>query len=262
MTDQIIKLDNVSFSYEKNIVLNQLSLDVPENRIGFLMGNNGSGKTTTLKCILGMLVPQKGEIRIKDKPVSAYDKRSLSRIISYVPQAINLNTDFSVIDYLCLGRTPYIKQTGRLKKEDYQIIDKYAEKLDVESIYDVPFNKLSGGQKQIVAITRSLVQDTPIIIMDEPMSALDIGRQAEFLFLLQKLAKEGKTILLTTHNPNHALTIDSDAYFLENGNLVACGRSETIISRELLQMIYGDKITIDHGQKQDAIVFDKESIIS
>ena len=128
------------------------------------------------------------------------------------------------------------------------------------SLYSVPFNKLSGGQKQSIAITRSLIQDTPLIVMDEPMSALDLEKQADLLSLLRDLSQEGKTIVLTTHNPNHALTIDSDACFLKEGEVVAFGNSAHIIQENLLHVIYGESVSLEHGIKQDAIVFNKERI--
>ena len=256
MSDYAISLKNVSFSYERKIVLKELSLSIPNNRICFIMGNNGSGKTTLLKNIMGFLSPKSGTICILDNDVSGLDRHSMSKMISYVPQAIHLNTDFSVIDYLSLGRTPHIGLTTSLGEADYDIIERYSTRLGIDSIYESTFNKLSGGQKQMVAITRSLIQDTPLVILDEPMSALDIGKQVDLLKLLHELAENDKTIILTTHNPNHALSIDSDACFMEDGSIVAYGNSEAIIDNDLLHQIYGDNITLDNGAITNSVVFD------
>lgn len=254
MIEAAISVDKVSFSYDKTVVLKNITLSVPSNRICFIMGNNGSGKTTLLKNIMGLLSPQSGQILISDKDVSKIDRLAMSKLISYVPQAIHLNTDFSVIDYLSLGRTPHIGVLNRLGQSDYEIIERFAHRLGIDTIFDATFNKLSGGQKQIVAIARSLIQDTPLIIMDEPMSALDIGKQVELIQLLRELA-ENKTILLTTHNPNHALVIDSDACFMEHGEIIAYGNSQAIIENDLLREIYGESITLDHGQMHKSVIF-------
>ncbi|WP_294412120.1 ABC transporter ATP-binding protein [uncultured Ruminococcus sp.] len=254
MSEAAISVDKVSFAYDKTVVLNNINLSVPRNRICFIMGNNGSGKTTLLKNIMGFLSPQSGQILIADKDVSKIDKLSMSKLISYVPQAIHLNTDFSVIDYLLLGRTPHIGVMNRLRQSDYEIIERYAHRLGIDTIFDATFNKLSGGQKQIIAIARSLIQDTPIIIMDEPMSALDIGKQVELIQLLRELA-ESKTIILTTHNPNHALAIDSDACFMEHGEIIAYGNSQQLIRNDLLKKIYGNNIALDHGVITNSVVF-------
>jgi len=256
MIEQIIHIEDICFAYESEMILKHLSMEIVSGSICFIMGNNGSGKTTLLKNILGFLAPQQGIIEIAGKKVSEIDKPTMSRLVSYVPQAIHLTTDFSVIDYISLGRTPHIGMLNKLTDEDYQIIESVSSLLGVDEIYDVPFNKLSGGQKQMVAVARSLVQDTPVIIMDEPMSALDIGKQVELLQVLRSLAENGKTIILTTHNPNHALVLESNSCFLKRGEIIAFGRSADIIQDELLHEIYGRYIALDHGEKGAAIRFD------
>ena len=261
MSEYAVSLENVSFSYDKSEVLKELTLSIPKNRICFVMGNNGSGKTTLLKNIMGFLSPQSGKIRISEKDVSVIDRYSMSKMISYVPQAIHLNTDFSVIDYLSLGRTPYIGLMTSLRDIDYEIIEQYSIRLGIDNILDSTFNKLSGGQKQIIAIARSLIQDTPLIIMDEPMSALDIGKQVDLLKLLHELVEKEKTIILSTHNPNHALSTDSDACFMKHGQIIAYGDSKIIINNELLHDIYGNDIDLDHGKINDSVVFNVNSLI-
>jgi len=255
MSNPAIHIENLCFSYEKAMVLKRLSMDIEQGRICFVMGNNGSGKTTLLKNLMGFLVPQLGEIQIQGKPIASLDRQVMSKLISYVPQAIHLNTDFTVVDYLSLGRTPYTGFSSKLSDEDYDIIERYSVMLGVDLIYDIPFNKLSGGQKQIVAIARSLIQDTPLIIMDEPMSALDLGKQMEVLKILGDLTIQGKTIVLTTHNPNHALAVDSNACFLQQGELVALGESCSVVREDILQQVYGDFIRLDHGEKMDFVGF-------
>lgn len=254
-----IQINDLCFAYENEMVLKHLTMDIYSDCVCFVMGNNGSGKTTLLKNLMGFLVPQNGEILLRGKNISSLDRHTMSRLISYVPQAIHHNTDFSVIDYLSLGRTPYTGFYSRLSDEDYQTIEKYSAKLDIESLFDIPFNKLSGGQKQIVAIGRSLIQETPFIIMDEPMSALDIGKQVEILKIFKELTRSGKTIILTTHNPNHALTIDSYTCFLNRGKIVKYGSSISCINSDLLHEIYGPNVNLDHGEKQDFVVFSTES---
>ena len=155
-----------------------------------------------------------------------------------------------------MGRTPYIGILSKLTDIDYQIIEDISVLLGVDEIYEIPFNKLSGGQKQIVAVARSLVQDTPVIIMDEPMSALDIGKQVDLLKVLHGLSKQGKTIILTTHNPNHALALESTSCFLNRGKIIALGKSSDIIQEDLLHDIYGSNISLERGEKISSIVFD------
>ncbi len=250
-----VHIEDICFTYETDMVLKHINMDITPNRVCFVMGNNGSGKTTLLKNLMGFLVPQTGKIKINNADISSFDRKALSRLVSYVPQAIHLNTDFSVIDYISLGRTPYMGFSNKLQKTDYDIIEKYAVELGVNGIYSVQFNNLSGGQKQMVAITRSLVQETPLIILDEPMSALDIGKQVDLLKLIGKLAQKGRTVIMTSHNPNHALALESDSCFLQNGEIVAYGRSEEIIQETMLKRIYGENITINSSGMR-SVVFD------
>ena len=255
-----ITIQNVSFAYDVDLILKNITIKLKPNRICFIMGNNGSGKTTLLKNITNFLIPQSGNIRINDLDITKTDKNTLSKYISYVPQAIHLNTDFSVFDYLSLGRTPYQKIVDSLDDEDFKIIDYYSSSLGIDELYSSTFNKLSGGQKQLVAIARSLIQDTPILVLDEPMSALDIGKQAELLKFLYELAENGKTIVMTTHNPNHALTIDSDSCFIQNGEVIAFGNSKDVLNDKLLNKVYGPNIALDPGIKYPSIVFKKEEV--
>ena len=255
MSDIAVQLDGVCFSYEKEMVLKNIYAEIKEHRICFVMGNNGSGKTTLLKSIMGFLVPQTGRIMINGRDSSGINHIVMSKLVSYVPQAIQLNTDFRVIDYLALGRTPHSGWLNRLKDFDYEIIDKYSLRFGIEKCLETEFNKLSGGQKQMVAIVRSLIQDTPIIILDEPMSALDMGKQVDMLKAFRELTIEGKTVIMTTHNPNHAISVPSDACFMKQGKVVAYGRSSEIINKAILHEIYGENITLDHG-KYDSVVFE------
>ena len=255
MSNSFIQLNDVCFSYDKEMVLKHLSIDIEEKSLVFIMGINGSGKTTLLKNLMGFLLPQSGKIRIDGIDVGTVDRHTMSRLVSYVPQAIHLNTDFSVMDYLSLGRTPHLRMVAKMGKADFELIDRYAEWLDVKQFYGIPFNKLSGGQKQMVAVTRSLIQDTPLIVLDEPMSALDIGRQVDLLRIMEKLVDEGKTIILTTHNPNHALAVEGKSCFLKHGTIVAYGDSRDVILESMLQEVYGKNITLDKGGAFDCVVF-------
>lgn len=247
MTKNVVTLQNIGFAYDKTPIYEDFTLEIPENDIFFLMGVNGCGKTTLLKIITSFLKVTNGEVRIDGKSVDTYDSKSLAKRIAYVPQIISLNSDFLVKDYLALGRTPYKGLYASINDDDFRLVEQYATSLGIEDLLDVSFNSLSGGQKQVVAIGRALVQETPIIIMDEPMSALDLGRQAEFLSMLLKLKTKGKTIILTSHNPNHALAIKSECSvcFLRAGKVVGIGKCEDILTSDIINKIYGDRIVLD-----------------
>lgn len=240
----ILTIKDLSCSYGKSIVLNRLSFDVKNGEIIFIMGNNGAGKTTLLNCILQNIQYCSGEIFYNNQLLNLSSKNKLSKLIAYVPQNVNINCDFKVKDYLILGRNPYIP-FGNPKKHDYNIVETYATRMGVLDIIDRPFNTLSGGQKQWVAITRALVQDAPIIVMDEPMSALDLGKQAELLSLLKILSNEGKMILLTSHNPNHCFSLpNSKVCLLHDNSILGFGIAKNVFTKNNIDLVYGTNISI------------------
>lgn len=249
INESAISVNNISFSYEKKRIYDDLSVDFPLNKISFLMGVNGCGKTTLLKIICNFLIVEHGDIRVLGKSLSEYNSKSLSRAIAYVPQIINLNNDFLVKDYLAMGRSPYLEFGSSPSKEDFLKVEEYAKVFDILDLLDTNFSSLSGGQKQIVAITRAMIQETPIIIMDEPMSALDMGKQADLLSLLLEMQKKGKTIMLTSHNPNHALAIKDfcNVCLIHNHNILGQGECSSVLTKENVSIMFGNKVSLDEN---------------
>lgn len=250
MSDEIaVSVKNIDFSYDTKKIYEHLSVDFPKDRISFIMGENGSGKTTLLKIVCNFLQPKDGEINILGKNIKEYDARGLAKVIAYVPQIINLNNDFLVKDYLVLGRSPYISFGGNPSESDYTKVEKYAQLFAIDDLLNTNFNTLSGGQKQIAAIVRAMVQETPIIILDEPMSALDMGKQAEFLSMILKLQKEGKTIILTSHNINHALAIrdNCEICLIHEQKMIGFGSCSEVLSEDNILAIYGDNVELDQN---------------
>lgn len=244
----IITIKNLSCAYGKSKVLNDISFCVEPQSIVFIMGNNGAGKTTLLNCLLNNIKATRGEIWYNGELLENISKEKLARTVSYVPQNVNINCDFKVKDYLILGRNPYIS-LGNPKDSDYEIVEKYAVKTGIIGIIEKPFNTLSGGQKQWVAITRALVQETPILIMDEPMSALDIGKQADLLMLLKELASDGKTIILTSHNPNHCFYLkDSKVCLINDNAILSYSSAETAFSLKNIKAVYGEHVFLSEDK--------------
>ena len=242
-----IRVKALTCSYGKHSVLENISLSVQTGDLVFLLGNNGCGKTTLVKCILNM-IPYSGSISVRNTLSSTLTPNMFAKLVSYVPQSINVSCDYSVKDYLLFGRNPYI-QLGRPQQSDYAIVDKYASQTGVQDYINQSFQTLSGGQKQLVAITRALVQETPVIIMDEPMSALDLGSQADILKLLMSMKSTGKTLLLVSHNPLHALCCNGTVCLLDNKHIVAYGPSNEILNDRNIRQIYGNNVKLHQDLK-------------
>lgn len=241
----MIEVDHLSFSYEKRgkNILNDLTFAIEKGSVNVLIGLNGSGKTTLIKLLVGLLESTKGNIVIRGKNLETIGIRERSEIFAYVAQRSTSAGEYSVKDYLLFGKANQLKFYQSPTDADFSEVERQAQRLHVSHLLDKKLGELSGGERQIVAICCAVIQNSEIIILDEPTSALDIKNQHRVLALLKEIAtEEGKTIILSSHNPNHALYLDSNVIVLKNGMLAACGRAADVVSVEKMSSIYGEDI--------------------
>ncbi len=240
---KVIEINNLSFEYEKNnLVLDQLSLLIEENTINAILGSNGSGKSTLLDCIAGFNKPSNGEILIDGKPSNEYTNKEFAKLVAYISQSTVLNIDYSVREFILFGRNPYLNIGQSPRNEDYEKCNTCAERLGIIYLLDKSITKISGGERQLCFICRALVQESKILIFDEPLSALDFGNQNKLLKIFNELKAEGKTIIFTTHNPNQVLDLNCNVIVLHNKKIVSQGLAKDIISLELLEKIYKGEV--------------------
>ena len=244
MDNAVIEIKNITFAYGKKIVLKECTVNLYEHNITALLGTNGQGKTTLIKCILNYLKPFNGKIDVYGKDIQKYTIQDLSKNISYVPQSNTVLYDTITRDYIVEGRTPYLGMFSSPKLEDYRIVERYAEMLGITEMLSDNIQHLSGGQLQMVMVARALVQETPIIIMDEPMAALDLSHQAELMKLFNKMKRLGKTILFTTHNPNHALALKCNVWIMKDKKIACSGYADEILNMETLNDLYGQDVVV------------------
>ncbi len=237
----IIEVKNLSFGYDKTKkVLDDLSISFIEGRIIALIGRNGSGKSTFLDCVLG-INEYDGEILISEQNIKELSSKEYAKYVSFIPQSVQINIDFSIRDFISFGRNPHVGFGLSIDASDYQKIDESAEKCGIKELLDKSINKVSGGERQLAFIARALTQETPIIIMDEPTASLDFGNQQKLFKIMKALVKDGKTIIFTTHNPNHLVNLDCDIYAVSNGKLKKIDE----LNSETVREIYGDEFERD-----------------
>ena len=247
----MIQITDFSFGYGKNDVLRNLNMAVKARSLNALIGLNGAGKSTLFACLSKQYQFSRGSILVKGKDVCAYTYREYAQTVSFVPQVSAMSrTDSTVRDFLVEGRTPYLPLFSVPGKSEYEFMGEVAERVGVAHLLDKNVSELSGGQQQLISLTRALVQDTPIILLDEPLSALDLRNQVFMLNLIEGLSDKGKTILFSTHDPNHALVLNCNVMLLKNGAVVCEGTADSCLSNERVQEIYGDKVEILNYEKR------------
>lgn len=237
--NSIIEIHNLSFEYEKGIkVLDCLDLSIEANTINAILGANGSGKSTFLDCLIGINKPLEGTIEIESKRLDDYTTREFAKKLAYISQSVSINIDYSVREFILFGRSPYLLIGKGPSEEDYLKCNDYAEKLGITHLLNKSITKISGGERQLCFICRALVQESDIMVFDEPMSALDFGNQSKLLKIFGDLQAEGKTIVFTTHNPNQILDLNCNVIALDGGKIVCSGKADVIITKKLLEKLY------------------------
>ena len=242
---KMIDVKELSFRYQRKgkLVLDKLNFSCGKGTVNVLIGLNGSGKTTLIKTIAGLLETYQGEVFIDGKNLKGLSIKERAKKMAYVSQRSNAVDDFPVLDYLLFGTANKMNFYQSPKEEDKKRVLDYAKQFGITHLLDKKLGEISGGERQIVSICGAIVQDTDLVVLDEPTSALDIKNQHAVLAIIKKIAREqGKTFILSSHNPNHALYLDSNVFLLKNGSILAQGQAEDIINVETLKSVYGEDI--------------------
>lgn len=252
-----INIKNLIFKYNKNSnnTIDDLSLSVDNGKILVLLGLNGCGKTTLIKLLAGLLSTKEGTIEYNGENINDINIKNRSKVFSYVPQKTYIADDFFVRDYLTYGFVNSLKFYETPKEEQINKVIEISKELGITDLLDKRMGKISGGERQIVTIASCLLQNTPIILLDEPTSALDLKNQNLVLSVLKKISQEGKTIILSSHNPNHALYLNCEVALMNNGKIVKYGSAKEIINKDILLDIYGDNICYSKELGYEEITF-------
>jgi iron complex transport system ATP-binding protein len=215
-----------------------VSLVIRETQICALLGANGAGKTTLLRCLLGLLQPHRGTIRIHGTDIGELSPRELARLVAYVPQSSASTFPFTTLDIAVMGRTPYVGVIAAPTATDRRLAMDELEHLGIDHLADRPFSLLSGGERQLALIARALVQRSPVLVLDEPTAALDYGNEVRILQVIAELARAGRCVIMTTHQPAHALTYAGQVVLMRDGVVVADGHPDSVLTSQALSDLY------------------------
>ena len=240
----LLEAKNVAVTLGKTRVLGGISLSVKSGEWLTIIGPNGSGKSTFLNALAG-LQNYEGSVSVSGNALSKLTARSRAQLVSYVPQHPIVPLDMLAGDYVLLGRTPHISALGVEGKVDLNIVGEILSRLDLEELGSRSMGSLSGGELQRCQLARALAQMTPVILLDEPTAALDLGHQQQALDLLEDLRKERQmTIISTMHDLTLAGQYSDRLMLFDHGTVVADGNAADVIKVELLSGTYSARIRV------------------
>ncbi len=221
-------------------VLRGISFRVPSGRMTSLLGPNGSGKTTLFKCISGLWKHRQGSIVCNGTDLTSLSPEQRARILAVVPQEHEPPFPYSVFDAVLMGRVSHVSLFSSPSRRDYEQAEKAMETVGIDHLRHRAYTKISGGERQLVLIARSLAQEAPLLLLDEPTSHLDFRNQ---VLTLQKVrdivARQQLTVLMTLHDPNLAMLFSDTIVMLNEGRIIAAGPPRDVVSPDSLKMLYG-----------------------
>jgi iron complex transport system ATP-binding protein len=239
-----VVLSGVSIAYESEVVVRDLDLRVASGEWIALIGPNGAGKTTVLRAV-ARLVAHTGEIRIGSELVAALSGRELARRVAMVLQQPHVPGGMTVSQYVLLGRSPHLSYFGKEGRGDQRIVAGILERLSLERLAARPLDHLSGGERQRAAIARALAQQAPVLLVDEPTSSLDVGRQQEVLELIDELRREHElTVIAAMHDLTLAGQYADRLALIVAGSLVAVGAPAEVLTEPAIADHYRAQVKV------------------
>ena len=236
---------DIHFSYDKKEVLKGIGGSFFEGTFYSIVGPNGSGKTTWLKLIAGINPLQSGSVELFGTSIAELRNKDVAKYLSFVPQMFNIQYAFTVEEVVAMGRYPYMSRFAMLSEEDNGLVQMALEETNLMPLKDRFVNELSGGELQRVIIARAIAQDTDIIVLDEPISHLDIHYQYEIVTLLKRLCREKKkTVITVLHDLNVTMNHCDHIFLIKDGKVMIEGEPLSVLTEEVVQKVYGLQVKI------------------
>lgn len=239
-----LTLKELSAGYANKSVLHSLSLALPAGRITALLGPNGCGKSTLLRCCARLLPPQHGKVMLGEEDLAALSARQLGQRLALLPQQHLAPEGVSVQELVGYGRSPWLNLFGRMGTRDRQRVQSVMEETQIAQLANRRVCELSGGQRQRAFLAMALAQDTPLLLLDEPTTWLDINHQIELMSLLRVRQQQGKTVVAVLHDLNQASRYCDYLVLMSAGRVVASGTPEQVMTPALLQQVFSIRAEI------------------
>lgn len=257
-----IEVTNLSFCYGKRQILDNISFTAEKNQLLSVLGPNGVGKSTMFRCILGLLNGYRGQVRINGLDIKDLAIKEMARSIAYIPQSHYPSFNYSVFDMVLMGTSIQVSAVSSPGRKQIALVEKALARLGIDYLKNRGYTQISGGEQQLVLIARALVQEAKVLILDEPTANLDFGNQVRVLREIKSLAKEGYTIVQSTHNPDQTFLFSDKILAIKDGKVLACGSPAEVFTRSLIQSLYGIEVELESLYGGKAKVCIPKSVIS
>lgn len=232
----MLKTENLSYHLHSSKLLKDICLQFKPGHLYGILGPNGSGKSTLLKTLSGIWTPTTGKVLWKDEDLFKYDRKTISRTITLVPQHVQQPFDFTVSETVRMGRYPH---AVKHKELDKKLLEEALKAVDIYHLKERSVSQLSSGERQRVYIARALMTESPVLLLDEPTASLDIRHQLDIWQLLKKLLYQDKTIIIACHDLVSAKKYCDEVAVMHQGRCVAVGKYDEVMSGALLNTVFG-----------------------
>ncbi len=247
MTSMILHFDRVSYGYpgSESVALGEVSFGLSAGSITAVVGANGAGKTTLMKLLMGAVQPQQGQIKLAGSRLKSLSLRQRSRLMAWVPQQETAPYNHTVLDYVVLGRTPYLAIWQVPGRADVEQAERALALVGANGWQTRGIQTLSGGEWQLVLLARALAQDPQLLVLDEPTAHLDLAHKNRLIDCLHQLNQQGLTILFSCHEPDVVMALATDAVLLRHGSVVASGSLAEVWTADALSLTYSMTIRLE-----------------
>jgi iron complex transport system ATP-binding protein len=241
----MLEVKDLSFNFGKENILKHISLNIDKGSFYSIIGPNGSGKTTLLRNISRVLNPIKNTVFINNTDIISLKQREIAKTMAVVPQNTNIDFDFTALDIVMMGRAVHLRRFESEKEEDLKKVKEAMEITNTWNLREKNINHLSGGERQRVIVARAIAQDTEVILLDEPVSNLDLYHQIEVMNTVKTLVEDRNIIVIAVlHDLNLASNYSDHIFLMSDGKLFCEGNSEEVITEENIKDVYKVKISL------------------
>ncbi|SFL92715.1 ABC transporter ATP-binding protein [Methylobacterium pseudosasicola] len=240
----LLRVEDLAFGYGARTVGAGVSFGLEAGAVLCLLGPNGGGKTTLFKTLLGLMPARAGRVLLDGADLSRLSRTEIARAVAYVPQAHAAFFPFTVREVVVMGRASRLGPFSAPGPADEAAAERALATLGIGHLSEKIYTEISGGERQLVLIARALSGEPRLLMMDEPTASLDFGNQARVLTQVRRLARAGIAVMLSTHDPDHALLCADRVVALHDGGLAACGPPAETITPALLRRLYGIDVVV------------------